>query len=248
MLGGPSAHGSLCLAAYSRPVSRSASLPASDLLGHQLPRCKPGSSTAVHSSSYKKQGETLSRVSQCQQSQHKGKNTQAATFSQFHTNVGQYLHLFLKDKSLKTGVPLQRAPAAAGQGPALREGPRAGLCPPSSNPGEPSLAVPLTRGQLGPVSSGAGPSPGKASARFWLRLQSEDQAVLARGSMLPRACGLWHLSQLWMEPGPLGAARGWTSHGADTAEAPRARFTVRAVTPRAPGSKDVTTQQRLGWR
>lgn len=72
--------------------------------------------------------------------------------------------------------------------------------------------------------------------------------MLARGSMLPRACGLWHLSQLWMEPGPLGAAQGWTSHGADTAEAPRARFTVRAVTPRAPGSKDVTTQQRLGWR
>lgn len=87
---------------------------------------------------------------------------------------------------------MQRAPTATGQGPALQEGTCIGLCPMSSNPGEPRQAVPLTQGQLGPASSGAGPSPGEASTWFWLRLQSEDQAVLARG--VHAASCLWPLA------------------------------------------------------
>lgn len=105
-------------------------------------------------------------------------------------------------------MPLQRAPAAAGQGPALQEGTHTGLCPTSSHPGEPSLAVPLTQGQLGPARSGAGPPPARPAHGFGSVCSLRIKLCWPGGPcrLVPVAFGTCHSSGWSQSPwGQLGA-------------------------------------------
>lgn len=175
------------------------------------------------------------------------KYTQTVT-SQFHTTYESIDTFSTKISHLRQGCLCKELPRPPARGLHCRKAPALvfARCPQT-------LASP-DRQSLSHKASSALPAlvPGPLLARpahgFGSVCSLRIKLCWPGGSMPPRACGLWHLSQLWMEPEPLGAARGWTSHGAATAGTTRSCFTGRAVAPQAPRSKGVMIQQRSEWR